>query len=107
MAGVWRHRPTAPPAGSGEIDRDGARPHAIVGILTGEDRRGRAIRASPRPRSDHDACAEIPRHSIGRQRLAMIRHSGELSPRIALSLSSLMISELMACTDAGERRLFF
>ena len=45
MAAVWRHRPTAPSAGSGEIDRDGARPHAIVGILTGEDRR--AIRASP------------------------------------------------------------
>ena len=45
MAAVWRHRPTAPSTGSGEIDRDGARPHAIVGILTGEDRR--AIRASP------------------------------------------------------------
>lgn len=42
-----------------------ARPHAIVGILTGGDHR--AIRARPpavqRP-STNDACVEIPRHSI-------------------------------------------
>ena len=48
MAAVWRHRPTAPSAGSGERDRQ---------------RRSKTPR---KPKEYHDACAEIPRHSIDR-----------------------------------------
>jgi hypothetical protein len=61
MAAVWRHRPTAPLASG---DRDRWRRSETPRNCRNLDR-GRSPRHQGKPK-DHDACAEIPRHSIDR-----------------------------------------